>query len=111
MATYDDLTDAQKQEVDDIMRLIRPIGGTFAQSAQKAGVIIQGYNASAKAIIDTLDPGSEIPNKTDLAGAQPMTVEDVDSMVSDLTEVSSSFGTDEKLAIYIKAAGINSVIE
>jgi len=111
MATYDDLTDAQKQEVDDIMRLIRPVGGTFAQSAHRAGVIIQGYDASTKAIIDSLDAGSEIPNKTDLSGAQPMTVEDVGSMVDDLTEVSSSFGTDAKLSVYIKAAGINAVIE
>ena len=93
------------------MRLIRPLGRTFAKSARAADLILKGHNVATEDILGSLDANSEIPNKTDLAGAQPMTAMEVSSLLADLTTVASVFGGDTQTALFIKAAGINAVIE
>tara|TARA_B100000029_G_scaffold146623_1_gene141950 strand:- start:2923 stop:3258 length:336 start_codon:yes stop_codon:yes gene_type:complete len=111
VATYDDLAPDQQAAIDELMRLVRPLGRTFAQAAHRAGVIQQSHQQTTKAILDSLDAGSEIPNKTDLAGATAMTVEDVAGLLADLAVVESSFGPADNTARYLKAAGLNAVIE
>lgn len=109
MPGYDDLTPAEQATVDACMLLVRPTGGMFAKSAAKAKLIAQDSVVSgAAALIAGLD--GTIPNKTNLAGALPMSAADCQTMLAQLDAIASTYGTDANTELYIRAAGVNAIL-
>ena len=110
MPSYDDLTPEEQAKIDDLLTHVRPAAGTFAQSANTAKLIGQsGDVTGAVSLIDSLDSGT-IPNRTGLAEAQPLTPDQVKELLADLEKVVTEFGTPEKTALQIRAAGVNAII-
>tara|TARA_Y100000593_G_scaffold77412_1_gene143354 strand:+ start:697 stop:1032 length:336 start_codon:yes stop_codon:yes gene_type:complete len=110
MPSYDDLSPEDQAKIDDLLTHVRPAAGTFAQSAHTAKLIGQsGDVTGAKALIDSLDSGT-IPNRTGLAEAQPLTPDQVKELLADLAAVAAMYGTPEKTALQIRAAGVNAII-
>ena len=109
MATYEELSDADRQKVDEALQHIRPACGTFAQSSDKAAWITQSAQVSgALDIIATID--GPIPNATGLAQAGDLTAAEVAELVSDLQSIADLYGTDSKRALHLKACGVNAII-
>ncbi len=110
MPSYDDLTAAEQAKVDDLLTHVRPAAGTFAQSAHTAELIgASGSVTGAVSLIDSLDSGT-IPNRTNLAEAQPLTPDQVKELLADLAAVAATYGTPEKSALQIAACGVNAII-
>jgi len=110
MPSYDDLTPAEQATIDACMLLVRPTGGSFARSSAKAKLIGQDSVVSgAAALIASLDSGT-VPNKTNLAGALPMSPANCQTMLAQLDAIASTYGTDANTEIYIRAAGVNAIL-
>lgn len=110
MASYDDLTPEEQQKIDDLLTHVRPAAGTFAQSANSAKLIGEsGAVTGAISLVSSLDSGT-IPNKTNLAEAQPLDPSQVEELLADLAAVAATYGTPEKTSLQIRAVGVNAII-
>ena len=109
MPQYEDLPQEHQQALDGLLDILRPSAVTFAQQAHTAKVVTMGISEVTDSILPLLEPEAEIPNKTGLAGAQPLTRTDVEVLVAALQQVADSYDTDEDLALFVKAAGMNAL--
>ena len=110
MPTYADLSPEEQGKIDDLLTHVRPAAGTFAQSSHTAKLIQQsGQVTGAVSLIDSLDAGT-IPNKTNLAEAQPLEPSQVQELLADLAAVAATYGTPEKSALQLAACGVNAII-
>tara|TARA_R110000824_G_scaffold6238_3_gene28886 strand:+ start:2848 stop:3135 length:288 start_codon:yes stop_codon:yes gene_type:complete len=89
--------------------ILRPSAVTFAQQAHIAKVVTMGISETTSVILPQLDLDADIPNKTGLAGAQPLTRVDVEVLVAALQQVADTYDTDEDLELFVKAAGMNAL--
>jgi hypothetical protein len=89
MATYASLSKDQKEDVQAFMSVLRDnLQGLFKQSIN-AGVILSMYDGGISDIIDTLDIGQTIPNRTGREGALPVTTTNlVDNLMVYISEQS-----------------------
>ena len=109
MATYEELSDADRQKVDEALQHIRPACGTFAQSSDKAAWITQSAQVSgALDIIATID--GAIPNATGLAQAGELTAAEVAELIAVLQSIADTYGSDSKRALHLNACGVNAII-
>ena len=108
---YEDLSPDQKNSLRELDRLIRPLGRTFARAARDAALIAESHQLNTASVLDALDEGAEIPNTTGLANATSLSKEELQSLLDDLDLVADSFGAIPKQVVYIKAAGVNAILE
>lgn len=77
MAQYADLTQAEKDQVDELLMLVRPLAADIYKFALKNRVALQlwftnpeGSASTLADLIDGLTAGALLPNKTGLDGAE-----------------------------------------
>ena len=109
MATYNDLTQDDKDKFDYFSNNMRALSGEFAQSIQKVQAIKDYYDANdLSTIIGTIDAAELLPNKTGLAGAVDMTKTDFMSLVANLGTILTTYDTQALRLARVQAAGINA---
>lgn len=56
-----------------------------------------------------LDAGEEVPNTTNLAGAEGLLKEEVAELSGDVQDIGDTFSLPAKQALYLKACGLNAL--
>jgi hypothetical protein len=106
---YNKLPLADRAAIDHLLTLLRPAAAEMARAVTVAEMIAATHNTSCIDALAALGAADKIPNKTDLAGAQPLTASEVDKLVMQVAGVVTAFDSTENLELYVKAAGVNSV--
>ena len=78
---YADLSPDQKNALAELDKIIRTLGRTFAKAARDAALIAESHQLNTASVLDDLDV------------------------------VAASFGGEDKTLVYIKAAGVNAILE
>jgi hypothetical protein len=107
--TYEDLTSEQREVLQVYLRELRPAAIQFAASAHRASLLGASYGTQVESILSLLDAGAEIPNTTNLAGAEGLLKEEVEELSGDVQDIGDAFSSPEKQAIYLKACGLNAL--
>ena len=108
MATWDSLSQSDKDRVQAALQNIRPLSNEIYQLAQKCGPVISDWNGGTSAIIASLDALEEVPNATSLAGALPLAKENIaDNLLSYITTVSGLATTAHRDNIVPAAGAVN----
>ena len=119
MPSYDELSDDQKKALDDLLSVYRPAcAATQSLLATLRAVQLEGNQPDVLSALSALDLTEEIPNKTGLADAKPVSKEllkehlDAIDFVLDGNEAISVEGFDspEKQRERQLFAGINAII-
>jgi len=109
MATYADLTQADKDKLDYFTTILRASSGEFAQTLQKIGAIKDYYVANElDTVMGTIDADELIPNKTGLAGAVDMEQQETMVLIANLNSALIAYDVESQRLIRVKAAGINA---
>lgn len=112
MATYASLTQEQKDTLAQHQTILRSTIGELARMLNHARIVDDFYNASASAIIATLDPGELIPNPTGAGDAVALTESETITLESYLqaaldnaSSITDGFDATARRQLYSKAAG------
>ena len=105
MATYDSLTDEQKDILQYYMNHVRDWCGTQGRINHIAEAINDDYNAQASAIISSLDANEVIPDTSQLDGTVAITKEELISITAHIQGVLTNYNTTAVRQLWTKAAG------
>ena len=108
---YAALSPDQKNALSELDKIVRPLGRTFAKAARDAALIAESHQLNTAPVLDALDAGAELPHTPGLANAVSLSKEELQSLLDDLTLVAASFGGEDKTLVYIKAAGVRTILE
>ena len=106
---YSELSPAQQEVIQVYLRELRPAAIQFAASAHQASLLGASYLNQVVPVLGLLDAGEEIPNTTNLAGAEGLLKEDVEELSGDVQDIGDTFSSPGKQAIYLKACGLNAL--
>ncbi|MHA2100684.1 MAG: hypothetical protein ACW99A_18600 [Candidatus Kariarchaeaceae archaeon] len=117
MATYSSLPKPQKDVLANFISNLRAWCGEQARSNNHADASNTAYTSFVSSIINSLDAGEIIPNKSGLQGAISLTKEEVITLVShqqniltDMSTHTSGFNTDLLRQAWVKATGSSNLI-
>jgi hypothetical protein len=111
MATYNSLTQEQKNILGALATQTRAFAGVLARANTIAEVLVDDWNAQVSAIVSSLDPGEVIPNTSGLAGAASVTKEEIVNLFdTSLTNLLATYNTATARQLYVKLAGPSNVI-
>jgi len=110
MATYADLTAAEKDVFDAFMTQLRAGYGELARLLERLDVLKADHIAQVGAIIATLDAGAITPNQSGLSGAGELTKEEIDAAATDLNTLLSAYNSAAKRQAYVKFAGPGNIL-
>lgn len=118
MATYADLTQEQKDTVQNLQSMARAVAGEIARLANHCRAIASDYSGNVENMLATITSGSEVIPKSDgLAGSQSLTKQELINLIgycivfSDPTDnAAGSYNTNYHRALYAKAAGPGNLI-
>lgn len=102
---YADLTQEQRDTLDDWLGLVRSVLGRFARLNNEFSAVDSQYNASVTTILSELASGDVIPDKTNLAGAEELTQAEVITLVSHIQGVLTDYNTAAHRQLWSKAVG------
>ncbi len=108
MATYDSLTQEQKDTIAEGERWLRGTVSSLVAYADVSDFNLkeQYYNDNVLPLLNTLDPGEIIPNSSGLAGATDITEANMKAAMAWVFGIQSDIDTN--LALVIKLIGINA---
>ena len=108
MATYESLTQAEKDKIAQAERWMRGAISSLVAYADTADFNLkeQYWINEVKPIVDTLDVGEIIPNSSGLGGAVDITETEMEQAVNWLFGIKDDI--DTSLALVVKLIGINS---
>ena len=107
--TYEELTPEQQGILQVYLKELRPAAIQFAGSAHRASLLGASYLNQVAPVLGLLDAGEEIPNTTNLAGAEGLLKEEVEELSGDVQDIGDAFSSPAKQAIYLKACGLNAL--
>lgn len=117
MATYDSLSQEEKDLLAAYTNLIRSWSGEQARSNNHADAINDDWNAQIVTIVGSLDAGEVIPNASGLSGSASLTEAEVTTLTShvqnillDMSTHTSGFNTSTLRQAWTKAAGATNMI-
>ena len=111
MAVWADLTTVEQDAIAAHSRNSRALAGTLARYLIEANVIRDNYYAQISVPLATLDVGEVIPDEGGLAGVAELTANDLLLLQSYVDGIIATYGTEAHNQIYVKAAGVNAVLE
>ena len=92
------------------MAQMRGLTGEFSRLIQKIASVQLAWGNTNLAVITALDAGLIVPDVTGLAGAQPLTREDVLSMGTSFGALLTTYNTVSANGLYVKTVGaLNAV--
>lgn len=110
MALWSEVPEEDQAVVLAFMRLLRSGSGELARTNNHLQVAFDMYWGQAKAVIDTLDAGVEIPNQSGLDGAEALTKEEVqDNLMAYITTVLSVNTTAHRQQIGKACGPVNMI--
>ena len=96
MGTYAELSAESQAAVDELLQLTRPLAHEIYKFAQQNRPAVQqwftvppGESDTLADIVDGLDTGALIPNKTNLAGADSVTKEGLQTLIGYISAVAA----------------------
>ena len=108
--TFEKLTSEQQALVLAEMTIFRPTVLTMAQTLNAAKKFLEVFAAGPSDVFALLDTDAVIPDPTGLAGAQPLTQQDVMDMISNtLTPLVNTYAKLSNLAEFVKICGPGNV--
>lgn len=114
---YADLTAEQKQSVQALCQLVRPLSGELGRLLEKFQAVVSYYSGNVESILSALQASDAIPNESGLAGAQSLTKEQLVNLVGYFIVMqattdgsSGSYNTNYHRALYARACGPNNLI-
>ena len=114
---YVDLTQAQKDSVQAMCLLVRPLSGELGRLLEKFQAVVSYYTGNVETILGDLQSSDEIPNATGLTGAQALTKEQLVNLVGYMITMcatpdasSGSYNTNYHRALYARACGPGNLI-
>lgn len=114
---YADLTTEQKESVQAMCQLVRPLAGELARLLEKFQAVVSGYVGNVETILGDLQSSDAIPNESGLAGAQSLTKEQLVNLIGYMTVASAtpdgssgSLNSNYHRALYARACGPGNMI-
>ena len=114
---YADLTPEQKESVQALSQLVRPLSGELARLLEKFQAVVSYYVGNVETILGALQSSDEIPNASGLAGEQTLTKEQLVNLIGYMIVISAtpdgasgSYNTNYHRALYAKACGPENLI-
>lgn len=114
---YAQLSDEQKAAVRALSNTVRPLAGEWARLLEKFQAVVAYYTGNVETILGELLATDEIPNATNLAGAQSLTKEQLVNLVGYMIVASAtpdgsagSYNTNYHRALYARACGPDNLI-
>lgn len=114
---YADLTTEQKESVQAMCQLVRPLSGELGRLLEKFQAVASYYTGNVETILTELQSSDAIPNTTGLSGAQELTKEQLANLVGYMLTMcatpdasSGSYNTDYHRALYAKACGPSNLL-
>lgn len=96
MPQYADLSTNAKADLDELLALVRPLAAEIHKFAQKNRVALQqwfstppGDGSTIADLVNGLDAGALLPNKTGLSGANEVTKEGLQTVMSYVSTVAA----------------------
>lgn len=106
MATYNQLSQEDKDKLNFFVTELRSEYGALARFLDGVDDLRVHYTAQGiGAIITSLDAGAEVPNASGLAGATDLTKEQIQTAVTDMNSLLTTWWTDTKRQGYDLMAG------
>jgi len=110
MTAFTALPPDQQGQILAFMSAIRPSIGLLARTRNAFAQMDTAWITTVLAEITALDAGAIIPDPTGLAGAAPLTREDVLNAMSSVEAFLLANNTTARRAAYIRIAGITNTI-
>lgn len=110
MSQYSELSAAQQAQLDAFLLTLRPLVGEGARYVFRANALTLDWANYAQALVDGLDAGALVPNKTGMAGAQPLAKEEIQSLVAALQGLVATYATPANQQTQAKACGAANLI-
>jgi len=114
---YADLTDEQKEAVQALSQIVRPLSGELARLLEKFQAVVAYYAGNVETTLGELQASDVIPNTSGLAGAQDLTNEQFANLVGYMITASAtadgsagSLNTNYHRALYASACGPGNLI-
>jgi hypothetical protein len=114
---YADLTPEQKDAVQALCVVARPLAGELGRLLEKFQAVVAYYVGNVETILGELENDDSIPNTTGLTGAQALTKAELANLVGYLIVASAtadgasgSYNTNYHRALYAKACGPGNLI-
>jgi hypothetical protein len=114
---YADLTTEQKESVQAMCQLVRPLSGELGRLLEKFQAVASYYTGNVETILTELQSSDVVPNASGLAGAQDVTKAELVSIVGYFLTLcatpeasSGSYNTDYHRALYAKACGPTNLL-
>ena len=109
---YADLTAEQKQSVQALCQLVRPLSGELGRLLEKFQAVVAYYSGNVESILSALQASDVIPNESGYAGAQSLTKEQLANLVGYFIVMQAtadgsagSYNTNYHRALYARSAG------
>jgi len=109
MPQFSDLTSEQQEAIKQFEITARPGSGTLFRFLNKVD-IMKPTLGPLKALLGSLDAGAVVPNHSGLAGAQPLTKEQLLAIITVMESLLTGFYTDDLRALATAAAGAQNLI-
>ena len=117
--SYASLTEEQRESVDALCVMVRPLAGELARTLEKFQGVTSYWTGNVETILGALQSSDVIPNTTGLAGAQGLTKAELTNLIGYMITASAtadgasgSYNSNYHRSLYAKAAGpINIVNE
>lgn len=103
--TWSQLTPAQQAQVLAFMPLFRAAVVELVAAADGGAKLDGVWTGGISAVVESLSSGTVIPDSTGLAGASPLTMDDVVAQMSAIETLLSSANTTAARAEYLKIVG------
>jgi len=110
MGTYNNLSNADKQDVRAFMEDLRTQSAKIYNHAIEAGVLLSAWNGGINDIITGLDASEKIPNRTHRDGAQDVTRENIVNNLMSYVTTLAELGSIGHRDNIVPAAGARNVI-
>ena len=118
MATYAELTQEQKDSIQNLANMVRATAGEAARIGNHQQAIASGYNGNIENILALITSNDEIiPNSSSLSGAQSLTKIELVNLIGYCLSASAipdgstgSYNTNFHRSLYAKAAGPSNLI-
>ena len=114
---YADLTQAQKDSLQAMCLLVRPLSGELGRLLEKFQAVVAYYSGNVETILGELQASDLVPNESGLAGAQGLTKEQLVNLVgyfivmcATADGASGSYNTNYHRALYAKACGPTNLL-
>lgn len=110
MATFDELTQAQRVTISDYQVMLRSVSGELARVMNHMAALNTAWNAQVSATVALLTNGALTTDASGLAGAAQLSKEEVTNITSYCQGILTSYNTAAHREVISKACGAGNLI-